>query len=420
MKRSRIAITGMGVLCPLGKGVAAFREALHGMSAPIAAIPEHWATFWKAKSSWWAPLPAEWIQSPAITSVEAKQLDPVVVLAMEASREAMEMAGIASGSPSGGVFYGTACGGLVSVLRNHINHLPEARPGFLGEPVARYNPFAVSMVMLNATAGTLSNKFKIHGPSRSFVSSCTSSTVAIGNAMRALQAGEVDWCIAGGTEYLVDETGCLYRGFDVAATLTRIQDPSRCNRPFDRDRNGFLFAAGGAASLVLEREEHALARGAEVLAWLEGYGENCDAHSPMAPQPEGEFIRQCVRKALHDAGVASHGIDAISAHGTGTMANDAVEGEMIRDLFPHRPLVTTTKALTGHLLGASGAVETVAAIAMLQGGFVHGMPALDDPSLDLNFAVRTTTSPIGRMAKFSFGFGGHNAVLILSRKDAFS
>jgi len=359
----------------------------------------------------------EWMEAACLSAVERKQLDPVAILAMDASQEAMEMAGIPANAPNGGVFFGTGAGGITSLMRNHINHLPGARSAFLKEPSARFNPFVVSMVMLNSTSGTLSRKFKIHGPSRSYASSCASATVAIGNAYLALKNGEAQWCITGGTEYLMDETGCMYHGFDVAATLTRIPEAAKCNRPFDRERNGFLFGGGGAGTLVLETQEHAEARGANVLAWLDGFSENCDGHSPMAPHPEGRCIRQCVRAALDDAGLTSDDIDVINAHGTGTTANDAVEAELIRDLFPSRPVVGTTKALSGHLLGASGAVETIASVVALLESAVHAMPNLDDPEIDLNFAKGQVKGGFRHVAKFSFGFGGHNAVLILSNKD---
>jgi 3-oxoacyl-[acyl-carrier-protein] synthase II len=415
--KSRIAITGMGVVSPFGKGIKAFSEAALACTMPVAPIPEHWDLFWKPKSNWLVPLASHCLDSSVLNTVECKHVDSAVVLALESAHEAFEMSGLNDGSPNGCVSYGTGCGGMISLMRNHINHLPGARTSFAKAPPERFNPFVVSMVMLNSASGFIAQKFHVHGPCRTFTSSCASSTVAIGNGCRALQKGEADWCITGGAEYLIDETGCLFHGFDVASTLTRIQDPAKCNRPFDKGRNGFLFSSGGSASLILETETHARARGAEILAWVDGFGESCDAYSAMAPLQNGCFARKCVQLALEDARIPSERIDAINAHGTGTIANDTVEGALIRDLFPHRPLVTTTKALVGHLLGGSGAVETVASVLALRDQVVHGMPNLEDPEFDLNFPRCAVRSPLKRVAKFSFGFGGHNAALVLSHKD---
>ncbi|MCB9495754.1 MAG: beta-ketoacyl-[acyl-carrier-protein] synthase family protein [Fibrobacteria bacterium] len=410
--RTRVVVTGLGAVSPLGPDLVSTWEAVQSTRPCVEPIPEAWEAFWKPKSRFWAPLPKEWIQCPLLAPLEPKQLDPVSILALESARQACS-----GGAPAGrgGVFVGTGSGGGASRFENHLNHLFPQKEFLPGRRGGRFNPFCIAMGMPNSPAAMISIKLSIEGPCRTFSSSCASGTVAIGQAAQAIRSGEVEWAVAGGAEYLVDPDGTQFHGFDVASTLTRIPTREECNRPFDAGRSGFLFAAGGAAMLRLESERSARERGAAILATLDGVAENCDAYSPMAPAPTGERIQQCALEALADAGLLATDVDCINAHGTGTEANDRIEAAMLERVFGRGPKVTTTKALTGHLIGAGGALEAVFCVQGLLDQIVPGMPNLVDPIADLDFVLRTQASEHRNVLKLSFGFGGHNVALVFTK-----
>jgi 3-oxoacyl-[acyl-carrier-protein] synthase II len=245
---------------------------------------------------------------------------------------------------------------------------------------------------------------------------CAAGTVAVGNGFEAVRDGRVAIAVTGGSEYLYDEHGHIFRGFDVAGTLVRnCENPARANRPFDQERSGFLFSQGGAAVLVLEELEHARRRGAPIIAEVAGYAETFDAYSIMSLAPGGVQIERMLRAALANAGVDPNEVDYINAHGTGTENNDRTEAEVIERMFGGRPLVNATKSLLGHAIGASGAIEALVTALTLREGTTHICKNLESPIRDLNFVRKVPRADLNTGLSQSFAFGGHNAAVVLRR-----
>ncbi|WP_372522285.1 beta-ketoacyl synthase [Sulfuricaulis sp.] len=451
----RVVITGAGVISPIGIGVDEFwRHCLQG-KASVAPIPEHWQRYAESHSRIWSPLPDIDSELLGVARTERLQLDPVAVLALGAARQAIEGAGfvlkpaegrtrafIMSGADNArtGVYFGTGLGGAITFLQNHTYHLlkgpraalmsyaeeqgsfssRESLDNILGLMAhgKRFNPFEVSMVMPNAPAAAVGIKFTLTGPNVTYCLACASSTVAVGNAYRAVRDGYVDVAISGGCEYFGDEHGHIFRSFDVSGTLARdCADPDTANRPFDEKRSGFLFSQGGAAVLVLEELEHAQHRGAAIMAELIGFAETFDAHSMMSLAPGGEQIERMIRAALADANQLPRDVDYVNAHGTGTKNNDQTEVDVINRVFGKSVRVNSTKSLLGHTIGASGAIEALVTALSLRDGMTHICKNLDTPILDLNF-VRSVERFDPRVGlSQSFAFGGHNAALVMRRFD---
>jgi 3-oxoacyl-[acyl-carrier-protein] synthase II len=439
----RVAITGAGVISSLGTGLDGFwRRCLAGETV-VEEIPAAWSRHSPLRSRVWSPLGAWERETPLATRIERKQLDPVSRIALLAAEEAIGQAGLAleSADPRrnayringvdgdrAGVFLGTGVGGLHSCLessrfilldqpRRALQAIPDAKAALDELAIPRvFNPFAVAMTMPNAPAAVLSIKLGLTGPCRTFTSACASGTVAVGQAFHAVRRGECDFALAGGVEYLSDPFGCSFRGFDaVGALAAGPLPPDRINRPFDRERCGFLFSEGGGAVLVLEDLAAAQRRGAPVLAEVVGYGETADAHHLMSMAPEGRQIRRALHLCLADAGLTSEDVGYVNAHGTGTPANDAVEAEVIAATFPRGTRVSSTKSLLGHTLGASGAIEAVVTALTLRDGVAHPSRNLTDPEADLAF-VREAEPVAARFAiSQSFAFGGQNAAVVLAR-----
>ena len=420
MKR-RVVVTGGGVISAIGIGLEAFwRGCLEARSA-VAAIPAAWRGQADLHSSLWSPLPELDFDALGVARPERLQLDPFAMLALAAAREALLNAGLGlspaqrpraltvAGVDSGraGVFLGTGIGGAHTFLHNHEIHLSRGR---------RYNPFVVSMLMPNAAAAVIANKFSLHGPNATYCVACASGTVSVGNAYRAVRDGEVELAIAGGSEFLHDEHGHIFRGFDIAGTLVReCADPATANRPFDQRRSGFLFSQGGAAVLVLEELEQALRRAAPIMAELVGFAETFDAYSMMSLAPDGVQVERAIRASLADAGLPIGAVDYVNAHGTGTVNNDAIESAVIERVLGRSVPVNSTKSLLGHTIGASGAFEALVTALTLRDGKTHVSRNLETPCSGLNY-VRSPKAFDPRVGlSQSFAFGGHNAALVLRR-----
>lgn len=454
MKR-RVVITGAGVVSAIGIGLEEFwRNCLAGKSV-VVPIPPAWGRYADLHSRLWSPLPDIDPESLGIARTERLQLDPVAMLALGASREALVRAGF-SFAPAAersraftildedpgriGVYLGTGIGGAYSFLHNHAYHLfqrahsalkdytteriPAPDHKTLADILAlmshgtRYNPFVVSMLMPNASSAAIANKFSITGPNVTYCVACASGTVAVGNAYRAVRDGHVDLAVTGGSEFLNDEHGHIFHGFDIAGTLIRdCADPETANRPFDEKRSGFLFSQGGAAVLVLEELEHARHRGASIMAELIGFAETFDAYSMMSLAPGGEQIERMLRAALTDANVKPADVDYVNAHGTGTRNNDETEARVIDRVFGKSVPVNSTKSLLGHTIGASGAFEALVTVLTLRDGKTHVSRNIETPSHDLNYVRRV--EPFGPKIGLSqsFAFGGHNAAVVLRRYD---
>jgi len=452
MKR-RVAVTGLGVVSSIGHGAGDFWRACLAGNTRVEAIPPAWLDYAQFTSRLWSPLAEPDYEIWGLGRIERLQNDATALIAMTAAFQALEAAGITremkdekrgtfvlSGTGGvaperAGISLGTGIGGITSALRSTLHQaltrpkesLRElrARLGDAGvldlletierrlQAPSRANAFAVAMTMPNTATSALSIKLSLVGPQTTHCAACSSGTVAIGHGYRSIASGDMDLILAGGVEFLDDDYGAIFHSFDLARTLVRGDDPSRANRPFDRERSGFLFSQGGGAVLVLEELERARGRGAPILAEVAGFAETSDAHNIMVMEPEGRQIARVIAGALAEAGLRPDEVDYVNAHGTGTVANDETEAAVIGRIFGSRPLVNSTKSLLGHTLGASGALEAVVTVLSLQHQTTHACKNLEDPIADLNFVRQVDSHSIRVALSQSFAFGGHNAALVL-------
>lgn len=447
-------VTGLGASTVFGDGVRPLWEGCLAGRAVAVPIPTSWRDYADYRCGHWAPLPPIDHERMAVSRVERGQLDPVSILGRHAAREALTSAGfglvpaeirsrallVDGVDPErAGVFMGTGVGGASSLLDNHgyqllcnARHELEVLSRESDSGVSarlervlerlhhgpRFNPFVVSMLMPNAVSAAIGLKYTLRGPNVTVALACAAGTAAIGAGYRAVRSGVVDVALAGGAEYLDDPTGGIFRGFDAAGALMRdYADAATANRPFDERRTGFLLSQGGAAVLVLESMETAVARGAPILAEVAGYAESFDAYSMMAIAPDGRQIERMLRAALADAGVGPDAVDYVNAHGTGTRANDEVEAAVIARLFGARPRVASTKSIVGHAVGASGAIEAVVTVMSLREQVLHASLNLGTPIADLGWVRETAPATVDLAVSQSFAFGGHNAAVVLRRVD---
>jgi len=400
--RRRVAITGMGVVTPIGCTLSSFREnLLAGLSGagPITIFdPAQLPTRIAAEVRW---------QGPVLR-------DRKITFALEASRQALE----ASGRPRG---EGGLSLGIGLELFSMEDLVESRRPGF-EPPRPLRDRLGFLQTPSDLCVSLISKRHELTRPPLTHVSACAAGTDAIGAAFRRVAEGRADWMLAGGADSMVNPLGVA--GFcRIGATTTANDDPKRASRPFDRRRDGFLLGEG-AAILVLEPLEAARARGAATLAEVVGYGCSFDAHGISEPHPQGRGALQAMSRALDDARIASEKVDAINAHGTSTPKNDPVETRAIKELLGVRAKdvpVVATKSMIGHLISAAGAVEAVAAVEGLRTGMLHPTINLDepDPECDLDYVPhRAREHPQNVVLSNSFGFGGQNACIVLRRIGA--
>ena len=389
MQFRRVAVTGVGVVAPCGIGRDAFWAGLQG---PVEDVERRVHDF----------DPAPFFENPK----EVRRTDRYAQFAFAAAAEALEQAGEIDAAPTRrGVFLGTGIGGL-NTLEDQIITRHEK-----GE--RRVSPFLVPMMMANAAAGGLSMKYGWQGPAENTVTACAAGTHSIGNAARWIATDRCDAVLAGGSEAPFTVTALA--GFRNMTALS----PDNRSMPFDADRNGFVMAEG-CGVLVLEEWERAEARGATILAEVMGAASTADAHHITAPSPGGAGAVNCIELALADAGLSPDDITHINAHGTSTPLNDAAEAEAINKVFGGAstpPVVTSTKGVTGHALGAAGAIEAAAVVLSMQHGKIpptvgHEKDDPDMPEIDLCVGEARDWTP-GPSLSNSFGFGGHNGTLIL-------
>jgi 3-oxoacyl-[acyl-carrier-protein] synthase II len=351
---------------------------------------------------------------------EARKMDPYTQYAMVTAEEAFNDAGLHQFKIDGeraGVIWGSGIGGLYTVFHEFKNY-------FEGDGTPKFNPFFVPKMISDIAAGYLSIRYGFHGPNYTTVSACASSNNAIIDAFNYIRWGVADLFITGGSEAAVNEPGVA--GFNAMKALSeRNDDPATASRPFDLNRDGFVLGEGGAA-LILESLDHALARGARIYAEIGGAGLSADAHHITAPHPEGLGATLVMRNALRDAGLVPSEIDYINVHGTSTPLGDLSEIKAIQNVFgedAYRLNVSSTKSMTGHLLGAAGAAEAVASILAIVNGIVP--PTInhftDDPAFDprINLTFNAPQSRTVRAAlSNTFGFGGHNTSVVFKAYQA--
>lgn len=406
----RVVVTGTGVISPVGNSVESFwTNLIDGYcgidvitSFPTDDLPVKVAGLVKDFD------PSEYeIEVPF-----ARKQDKFTLYAVAAAWQAMKQAGLSAAEDGNidpfrlGVYVGSGIGGFTTQVRETEKLLTDG-PKWV-------SPLFIPTIIANIAAGNIAIRNKAYGPSLPVVTACATSTNAIGEAYRAIKHGYADAIIAGGTEACVIPLGIA--GFANARALSRSEDPKYASLPFNRNRGGFVMAEG-AAILVLEEYEHAVARGAEIIAEVCGYGNTCDAYHVTAPRPDGKTQAAAIRMALDEAGYSSDDVLYINAHGTGTALNDTSETEAFKLALgddAYKAHISSTKSAMGHLLGAAGAVEALAAILALKNSMIPPTINLDetDPECDLDYTPNNAVEADLTVAiSDSLGFGGHNSCL---------
>jgi 3-oxoacyl-[acyl-carrier-protein] synthase II len=404
--RIRVAVTGLGVKTPAGTDLDTFWARLLSGRSTAAAIQRYDP----------APLPVrigcevlDFEPTDYLGAKEARRVDRVTQLGVAAAADALADAGDLAADPARcAVILGTGIGGLIT--------LEEQITIYLEKGAGRVSPFLVPMMMTNATAGTVAMQLGWTGPNLCISTACAASAHAIGEAARLIRDNTSDVVMTGGSESCM--TPVAISAFARMTALSgRNDDPEHASRPFDSERDGFVMGEG-ASALLLERWDRAVARGARIYGEVIGYGRNADAYHITAPSPGGEGAAACMQLALDDAGIPSSAIGHVNAHGTSTPLNDAAEAEAIRKVFGgSAPPVTSTKGVTGHLVGAAGATEAVACLLAMRDGSVPPTANLermgDEIQLDVVSGEPRSVTPAPALSN-SFGFGGHNATLIFA------
>ncbi len=405
----RIVITGLGTVTPIGNNVPDFEEGLFTGRNGIAPIT-HFDTTEHSVS-----LAGELKDFDPTTVVDPKdirKMDQVTVYAMVAAAEALAHSRLMETADPNrvGVIVGTGVGGMKTFEEQYSRMLK-------GGP-RRISPFFVPMLIPDITAGHISIRHGLKGPNHCVVSACATASTAIGDAYRMLQYGDADAILAGGTEASIIDSAVA--GFANMRALTRNTDPETACRPFDANRDGFVMGEG-AGILVMEELEHARKRGAEIMGEVVGYGATADAYHLTSPAPGHEGAVRAIRIAMQDAQIEPEQVGYINAHGTSTPANDSNESQAVKTVFgPHAYdlIMSSTKSMTGHQLGAAGAVEAIACIKALQRQEIPPTINLEtpDPECDLNYSPKSATKHSFEYAlSNTFGFGGHNAVILMKR-----
>lgn len=406
--QERIVVTGMGAVTPLGNTVAeTWRNTVEGVSGvgPITRLsPDDYLIQFAAEVKNFKP-------EDYMSAKEARRLDRYEHFAIAAAAEALKQSGVEINEKNGprvGTVLSTAIGGLESIQEGIITMLEQGG--------RRVSPLVVTMMMPNGAAGTLSIMHGAQGPSYSIATACASGTDAIGSAWMMMRAGIIDVAIAGASDCVVCDIGLV--AFDRLGALSRREDFSMTPQPFDKDRDGLVMAEGGAV-LIMETESHARQRGAEILGEIAGHASTADAFHITAPLEDGSGAARAMRNALEAARVSTDQIDYINAHGTGTDLNDAMETRAIKTVMGPRAYetpVSSTKSMTGHMMGATGALEAIFCLLAMRDSVVPPTIHLHnpDPECDLDYVPHEARQvKVDVAVSNSFGFGGHNGVLVL-------
>ena len=412
----RVVITGMGIVSPVGTGVEhAWKNILAGKSG-VKKITEFEVEDLASQIAGLPVVgtePGQYNPDAVVDPREQRKLDKVITYGIVAADEAIKDAGLsdyAGDKERIGVSIGSGIGGFNTIYDNCIE-LHEGGP-------RRVSPFFIPKGIINMAAGNISIKYGFKGPNISVVTACATGAHSIGEAMRTIKYGDADIMICGGTEGAVSRIALA--GFSAMRALsTRNDEPTRASRPWDKNRDGFIMAEG-AGVLVLEEYEHAVARGAKIYAEVAGYGMSADAYHITAPAPNGEGGMRAMKAALKDAGLNPSDVDYINAHGTSTGLGDVGELAAVQTLFGDAPVsMSSTKSMTGHLLGAAGAVEAIFCALSIRDGIVPPTINLDDPedavgNVDL-VPHKAKERKVDVALSNSFGFGGTNASIVLKK-----
>jgi 3-oxoacyl-[acyl-carrier-protein] synthase II len=409
--RRRVVVTGLGAVTNVGADVPSMWNALTNGVSGVSAI-----TCFKQDDQWTVRIAGEirgWDPSSVIDHREAKRMDRFCLLGFCAAEEAARDAGFdgSKGDPYRyGVVIGSGVGGILTIEEGHTK--------LIANGPRKLSPFVVPKLMVNACAGNVSIRHNLRGANSATATACATGAHAIGTAFHLIQRGDADIMFAGGTEAAISPL-CIGSFAAMKALSTRNDEPAKASRPFDRDRDGFVLAEGGAV-VILEELEHAKKRGAKIHAEITGFGSSGDAGHIAAPDPDGAGARHAMQSAIRDAGLNLDDIDYINAHGTSTPLGDAAEVKAVVSLFGDyagKLVMSSTKSMTGHTLGAAGGVESVATILAVHHNVIPPTINLDQPDdeFDLDFAAHTAQErPVRHALNNSFGFGGHNVSLCFS------
>ena len=415
MDRKRVVVTGLGLISPVGNTIEEFWKSLLEGRSGVRRItcfdPSNFSSQIAAEVLNFDP-------SPYLNPKEIKKTDRFVQFAIVASKIAMDDSGLDLEKEDRnrlGVIIGSGIGGLNTVESEHTKYIergPEKGP-------RKISPFLIPMLIVNMAAGHVSITFKARGPNTAVATACASGSHAVGDAFRIIQRNEADLMIAGGSEAAITIMG--FGGFcSLKGLSTRNDAPEKASRPFDKNRDGFVMGEG-AGIVILEELEHALSRGARIYCELAGYGMTADAYHITAPDPSGQGPARCMSLSLEDAQISPEEVDYINAHGTSTQYNDKVETLAIKKSFgkhAKKLAVSSTKSVTGHLLGAAGGVELITCALAMRDNIIP--PTINyetpDPECDLDYTPnKPKKTKVDVVVSNSLGFGGHNATLVLRR-----
>jgi 3-oxoacyl-[acyl-carrier-protein] synthase II len=409
----RVVITGIGVISPVGNHLDSFWDSL---VAGRSGVRHFQPGFLEGYDCQIAGEVRDFDPAPWFTNhKDARRADRFAQLAMAAAKMAKEHSGIdleKTDLDRFGCMVGSGIGGLVT-LENQHQALLEKSP-------SRVSPFTIPMMIANISSGMISMEYHLRGPNMCIVTACATSNHNIGEAWRIIKFGDADVFLAGGSESTICPMGMAGFG-NMKALSTRNDAPEKASRPFDVDRDGFVMGEG-AGVVVVEELEHAKRRGANILAEITGYGLSADAYHLTSPHPSGDGARRCMEMALKHAKLNGNQIDYVNAHGTSTGLGDVCETNAIKEVFgdyaKNGLVVSSTKSMTGHLLGAAGGVELAVCVKAIETGLVPPTINLDqpDPACDLDYVPHVTREmKVDKAISNSFGFGGHNASLVVER-----
>lgn len=406
---NRVVVTGMGIISPIGNSVEEFWNSAKEGRVGIGEIDRFDTTGYKAT------LAAEVKDFDPLKTMDRKEARRMALFsryAVAASAEAMADSGLELKKEDPyriGVLIGSGIGGL--------DVLEDAHEKLLTRGPSRVPTLLVPMMISNMAGGNVAIHFGLKGKCIDIVTACATGNNCIGEAFRSIQHGELDVCLAGGTEAAVTPVGIS--GFTALTALSTSTDPLRASIPFDKDRGGFVMGEG-AGVVVLESYDHAKARGARILAEVAGYGATCDAYHITSPEESGEGAARAMTMAISDAGLSPEDVDYVNAHGTGTHHNDLFETRAIKKAFGDHAKnlnINSTKSMVGHMLGAAGAVEFIACVKTIQDGFIHATAGFREAEeeMDLNYTPVAVNRDVRVAISNSLGFGGHNATLLVKK-----
>lgn len=407
---NRVVITGYGVVSPIGNDRETFltnlKQGNHGIG-PIQQFDASETGITMAAEVKDFPLDKYFVKK------DTKRMERYSLYAIYAALEALEMSGINTEEEDMermGVMIGSGIGGL-GTIQDQVTRMDAKGPG-------RVSPMFVPLAIVNMAAGNVALRIGAKGICTCTVTACASGTHSIGEAFRNIKHGYADVMVAGGAESCINKIGIS--GFAALTALSSSSDAARASIPFDKDRNGFVMGEG-AGVLILESLEHAQKRGATILGEVVGYGATCDAYHMTAPDPEGDGAARAITLAVQEAQIDPAEVNYVNAHGTSTQANDKAESKAITQALTDNAYVSSTKSLTGHLLGGAGGVEAVATLLALQEQFIPPTANIQevDPEIEANIVVNEAKeTPVNYAVSNSLGFGGHNAVICLKRWEA--